>query len=225
VRFYLSSYKIGNATDRLKTLLPAANRNVAYISNALDYSSDLERRNRGEQSDIAQLQCLDLDLAIEKLDLRQYFGKQQELKSKVLQFGTIWVSGGNTFVLRQAMKLSGFDSILRELYASGADMLYGGYSAGICILAPTLQGVDIVDTPSAKPYGNYDTLWDGLGILDYAIVPHFESNHPESEAAGRSAAYLRDHDIPFRTLRDGEVIVIKDGIDQSHAIETDRGQA
>jgi len=210
MRFYLSSYKIGNATDQLKTLLPAANRKVAYISNALDWSSDLERRKRNAQSDIEQLQRLNLGLEIERLDLREYFGRQPELKSKVLQFGTIWVCGGNTFVLRQAMKLSGFDNVLRELYASGADMLYGGYSAGICILAPTLQGVDIVDTPSVKPYGDIETLWDGLGILNYSIVPHFESNHPESEAAGRSAAYLKEQNIPFRTLRDGEVIVIED---------------
>jgi dipeptidase E len=212
MRFYLSSYKIGNAVETLKTLLPAANKRVAYISNALDWSTDLARRERGEQSDLAQLQTLGLGLEIEKLDLREYFGRQQQLKQKVLEFGTIWVCGGNTFVLRQAMKLSGFDRLLREFSATSVDMLYGGYSAGICILGPTLKGLDIVDPPSARPYGDLEPVWDGVGILKFVIVPHFESDHPESEAAGKVAAYLKAHEISFRTLRDGEVIIIEDGM-------------
>jgi dipeptidase E len=212
MRFYLSSYKMGNAVEKLKILLPAANKRVAYISNALDWSTDLARRERGEQSDLAQLQALGLGLEIEKLDLREYFGKPGPLKQKVLEFGTIWVCGGNAFVLRQAMKLSGFDELLRNLSATNADVLYGGYSAGICLLGPTLEGIDIVDPPSEKPYGDLKPVWDGLGILKFVIVPHFESNHPESEAAGKVAAYLKEHEISFRTLRDGEVIVIEDGM-------------
>lgn len=87
-------------------------------------------------------------------------------------------------------------------------MLYGGYSAGVCILGPTLRGLDIVDRPSEKPYGDYRTIWEGLGILGYVIVPHFESDHPESEASGRVVAFLEQHKIPFKPLRDGEVIII-----------------
>jgi len=109
------------------------------------------------------------------------------------------------------MRLSGFDDALRQFSGSNLDMLYGGYSAGICILGPTLMGLDIVDPPSKKPYGDHQTIWEGLGILDYVIVPHFESDHPESEAAGRVVAYLEQHKIPFKTLRDGEVIIIDNG--------------
>ena len=211
MRFYLSSYKLGNAIEKLKALLPRLNKKIAYISNALDWSNDFNRRKRGEREDIGQLQCLGSDLEIEQIDLRGYFGKQEELKLKLLTFGTIWVCGGNAFVLRQAMELSGFDCILRELSATAVDMLYGGYSAGVCVLGPTLKGIDIVDPPSEKPYGDYEVIWEGIGILDYVIVPHFESDHPESEAASRVAAHLREQKIPFKTLRDGEVIIIDDG--------------
>ena len=211
MRFYLSSYKLGDATERLKALLPRSNKKIAYISNALDWSNDLDRRKRGEREDIEKLQCLDPSLDIEQIDLRGYFGKQEQLKRKLLTFGTIWVCGGNAFVLRQAMALSGFDRILQELSATAVDMLYGGYSAGICVLGPTLMGIDIVDPPSEKLYGDYEVIWEGLGILDYVIVPHFESDHPESEAASRVAAHLREHKILFKTLRDGEVIIIDDG--------------
>lgn len=187
------------------------NKKLAYISNALDWSVDFDRRNRGEQDDIHQLQSLRMELEIEKFDLRGYFGKPEELKSKLLMFGAIWVCGGNTFVLRQAMRLSGLDDVLRQLAGSNIDMLYGGYSAGVCVLGPTLRGIDIVDPPSEKPYGDYQTIWDGLGILDYVIVPHFASDHTESEGARRVVAYLEQHEIPFKPLRDGEVIIIDSG--------------
>ncbi len=44
MKFYLSSYKVGNETDKLKALIPADNKKTAYISNALDFSNDAERR-------------------------------------------------------------------------------------------------------------------------------------------------------------------------------------
>lgn len=209
MKFYLSSYKIGSEAEKLKALLPATNRRLAYISNALDWSGDLERRSKGEQHDIDQLQSLNAGLEIEKLDLRNYFGEHDELRSKLQRFGAVWACGGNTFVLRQAMQLSGFDHVLRQLTASNADMLYGGYSAGVCVLGPTLRGLDIVDPPSEKPYGDYPTVWDGLGILDYVVVPHFELLPPECDAAGKVVAYLGQHKIPFKPLRDGEVIIIE----------------
>jgi dipeptidase E len=210
VKFYLSSYKIGSATERLKTLLPAANKRLAYISNAFDWLDvDLDHRRSMDRYDLDQLQSLRQGLEIERLDLRDYFGRQSELKAKLLTFGTIWVRGGNTFVLRQAMRLSGFDDVLRQLAAANVDMLYGGYSAGVCVLGPTLRGIDLVDPPSEKPYGDYQTIWDGLGILNYVIVPHFQSDHPESEAARRVVAHLEQHKIPFRPLCDGEVIIIE----------------
>jgi dipeptidase E len=59
----------------------------------------------------------------------------------------------------QAMKLSGFDEILKERVKSDRDIIYGGYSAGICILGPTLKGIHIADDPEVKPYGNqYETI-------------------------------------------------------------------
>lgn len=63
---------------------------------------------------MGQLRSLDVGLEIEKLDLRNYFGKPSDLKPKLLTFGTIWFCGGNAFVLRQAMQLSGFDDIIRQ---------------------------------------------------------------------------------------------------------------
>jgi len=46
-----------------------------------------------------------------------------------------------------------------------------------------------------------------LGLIDYAIVPHYRSRHPETEAAEAASRHLAARRVPFRALRDGEVIV------------------
>lgn len=208
MKFYLSSYKIGNETDKLKAMISANNKRTAYISNALDFSNDLERRKQSEQADMEQLNEVGLS-DIEKVDFKNYFNKKNELAKKISEFGVIWVSGGNCFVLRQAMKLSGFDKILKDLLKK-EDVLYGGYSAGICVLAPTLKGMELVDDPNVKPYESQkETIWEGVGILDYSVVPHYKSNHPESEKVDETVEYMTKNKIPFKTLRDGEVIIIE----------------
>jgi len=207
MKFYLSSYKVGNETDKLKALIPRDNKKTAYISNALDFSNDAERRKQGEQSDIEQLKPFGLD--VELLDLRDYFGKKTELEKKIAEFGVIWVRGGNCFVLRQAMKQSGLDDILKDLLKKD-DILYGGYSAGVCVLAPTLKGMELVDDPNVKPYDSQkETIWDGVGILDYTILPHYKSDHPESGKVDEAIEYMTKNKIPFKTLSDGEVIIIE----------------
>lgn len=207
MKFYLSSYKLGNETDKLKELIPAKNRKTAYISNALDFSDDLERRKKSEQSDISQLEELNLNTEI--VDLRDYFNKKNELKRKIFKFGVIWVRGGNLFVLRQAMKLSGFDDVLKNLVEKD-NILYGGYSAGVCVLAPTLKGMDIMDDVNVKPYGKQsEIIWEGLEILDYCVIPHYKSDHPESKNAKKAVEYMIENKILFKTLKDGEVIVIE----------------
>jgi dipeptidase E len=206
MRYYLSSYKIGNESDKLRALIPANNKKTAYISNALDFSTDFERRKQSEQFDIDQLKTFGLDVKL--LDLRDYFGKKIELEKKIAEFGVIWVRGGNCFVLRQAMKLSGLDDILKSLRKKDG-ILYGGYSAGVCVLAPTLKGLELMDDPDVKPYDfQKETIWDGIDILNYTIVPHYKSDHPEAGKVDETVDYMTKNNIPFKTLRDGEVIII-----------------
>ncbi len=207
MKFYLSSYKLGNELNKLKELLPAENKKTAYISNALDFSDDLERRKKSEQSDIEQLEELGLDIEI--VDLRDYFNKQSELEEKISEFGVIWVRGGNLFVLRKAMRLSGFDNILEKLVEKD-NILYGGYSAGVCVLAPTLKGMDLLDDPNVKPYKDQsEIIWDGLGILNYSVIPHYQSDHAESESAEKAVEYMIENKLLFKVLKDGEVIIIE----------------
>jgi dipeptidase E len=197
---------MGNEVKKLKSILPR-NKKTALIMNAIDFSKDLERRKRGELENIKEL--TEVGLNVEVLDLRDYFHRREKLRKKMNEFGVFWVRGGNTFVLRQAMKLSGFDVILKDM-SKRKDILYGGYSAGICVLSPTLKSIEIMDDPRARPYGKKSkVIWEGLGIVDYAIVPHYKSNHPESKLAGKAVEYLIENKVPFKALRDGEVIIME----------------
>jgi len=209
MKYYLSSYKIGGKTEveKLKKLIPT-NKKTAYISNALDYSDDIERRKRSEQADIEELTLV--GMKVENFDLRDYFNQPEKLKQDIAKYGVIWVRGGNAFVLRQAMKLSGLDSALEVLAKSKADILYGGYSAGVCILGPSLRGLELVDDVNQRPYKeNPDLIWEGLNFFDYIIIPHYKSDHPESEAVDKVVEYFEKHNIKFKTLSDGDVLVIE----------------
>ncbi|MFA5163202.1 MAG: Type 1 glutamine amidotransferase-like domain-containing protein [Patescibacteria group bacterium] len=205
MKFYLSSYKLGDRVGELTQLINGLPKRAVYIPNALDFASDLERRQKSEDGDLSELSVL--GLGIERVDLRDYFGKKDELKEKLSACGLIYVRGGNVFVLRQAMKLSGFDDILKEI-SSRNDLVYGGYSAGACVLAPSLRGAELVDDISVFPYeANDRVIWEGLGLISYAILPHFRSDHPESAAMEKVLEFYISSKIPFVALKDGEVLI------------------
>lgn len=209
MKFYLSSYKLGNIENvqKLKQMISETNKFTAYIPNALDYSTDSERRKMSENKDIEDLKSVGLQP--ERIDLRIFFGKKKELKQTLKKFDIFWVRGGNTFVLRQAMHLSGFDDIIKESFKKNKKIIYCGYSAGVCVLAPTLKGLSIVDDPGQKPYGNHETLWDGLGVLNYSIAPHYKSDHPESADVDKEVEQMIEKKMLFKVLKDGEVIIIE----------------
>jgi len=201
MKFYFSSYKIGDEPQKLQDLLPENPKGV-YISNAVDFAKP-EKVEYLKKDDLEQLAGIGVD--VDLLDLREYFGKKGELKKVLEDVDLIYSSGGNVFDLRLAMKLSGFDEILQELQDS--DKVYAGYSAAVCVLSPTLRGYHIVDDPNKKTYGAYDTMWKGLGIVDWMFAPHFDSEHAESEDINKEIAYYKEHNMKYKPLRDGEVII------------------
>lgn len=185
--------------------LIGGNKRTAIIMDAQDNALPEARAER-LQREIENL--TNLGLQPEELDLRNYFGKAEELKAAIADFGYFWVRGGNVFLLRRAYKQSGFDNLLIELLQNDR-VAYGGFSAGICVLAPSLKGIELVD-PKDDVSEGYDkaVVWDGLGVLGYAIAPHYKSDHPESADIDKCVDYFKGNGIPHKTLRDGEAIVI-----------------
>jgi len=209
MKLYLSSYKIGTEEDFLKEYIEENGSELAYIHNALDYSNPiLEKRNATISGDIDNLVALGFNVSV--LDLKDYFNKKEDLSKKLATLNAVWVSGGNTFILRQAMFLSGFDEIVQDELIGRDNFLYAGYSAGCCVLSPDLSYLQIVDNPNDFPYREIsETIWGGLGVIDFALLPHYDSEHPESEDIDKEIKYCIENKILFLALRDGEVIIEK----------------
>jgi len=206
VRLFLSSAPLGDRSDALLAVLRGGRR-TAFIANAADYKSpdDRQRSVRRDLDDFARRGLEPLEV-----DLREHFGDAAGLRERLASVDLIWARGGNAFILRRAFRASGADTVVHRLLSDDA-VAYGGYSAGVSILCPSLHGVELVDDPALVPAGyEGEIVWDGLGVLPYKVVPHYRSSHPESADVERVVEYLTQHHTPFVALRDGTAIV-RDG--------------
>lgn len=202
MRLFLSSYRFGKYSKQLASIVDG--NQVAVIANAQDSKEPTARHERVKQ-EIVELGMLGFDA--EELDLRNYFTKKIT-ENDLKKYDLIWVRGGNVFNLRRAFKQSGFDAVITKLIIDN-NIAYGGYSAGVCVLSQTLRGIELCDPTDDVPEGyNKTVLWDGLGILEYSIAPHYKSNHYESEMVDKVVAYMEKEDIAYKPLRDGEVILV-----------------
>jgi dipeptidase E len=206
VRLYLSSFRMGDHPEHLVALAGGDSRRTVVIANAMDDAPPQVRR-AGAERELAALADLGLD-AVE-LDLRDYDGQQQRLRRDLAGAAVAWLRGGNAFMLRYALHRCGADVLFRELLAADA-LVYAGYSAGPCVLAPSLRGLELVDDADAvtRVYGA-PPVWDGLALLGEAFVPHYRSpGHPETDAIEQVVARYRAEGVAFRTLRDGQALVV-----------------
>ncbi len=207
MRLFLSSQDFGNYAD-IAIKLTGKNKKAAFIKNAQDDKPASERNfSLPEKKHMFEEAGFEL---FEEIDLRDYFGKADLLRKKLLDFGSIWCAGGNTFILRRAMAASGLDDLLIE-WLKEDKILYGGWSAGACIAAPSLRGVEQGDRPHPDVVpDNYpikEIVWDGLNLVPFMIVPHYGSDWFK-EQADASAGYLKENNIPHKILKDGQVIIV-----------------
>jgi dipeptidase E len=199
VKLYLSSFRLGNHPERLVALLPPAGR-VAVICNSIDTEDPAVRREK-VADEITWLTELGLDP--DELDLRSCTGAA--LEARLAEYDGAWVRGGNVFVLRAVMAKSGADVILPELIRDER-LVYAGYSAGACVLAPSLRGLELCDDVAAVDGG---VIWDGLGLLDHAVVPHLDSpGHPETDLVATVAELYDRTGVPYLPMSDGQALLI-----------------
>ena len=206
MKYYLSSFKLGNTPEKYLNLF-SDEQTVAYIPNATDFTgADPCRVKAHINGDVEGLESLGLNVKL--LDLKDYFDQpQKDLEDRLSQFSGLWVSGGNVFVLRQAMKLSGLDKILLEK-SEDDDFVYGGYSAGCCVLSESLKPYQVASDASDLPYPmQKEVIWGGLGLIDFAFMPHFQSDHSESNKINDEVEYCISNKIAYRTVSDGDAII------------------
>jgi dipeptidase E len=185
------------------TELAGAGARVAVTANAFDRAGDRPRKSWVEQ----ELRALAAaGLSPFELDLRDYCSQPDGLRRALAAVDMVWATGGNAFVLRDAISRSGLDSLLSECLRDDS-LAYGGFSAGACVCAPTLRGIELMDDPRKVR----NPVWDGLGLVDFSIVPHYGTADAQGKSADRVVAYFRAHGMSYRTLRDGQAIIVRDG--------------
>jgi dipeptidase E len=204
MRLYLSSFRMGGCPEQLVELARGGRR-AAVIANATDVYAAEDRADAVER-EMDALAALGFEA--EEVDLRRYFDGA-DVHSDLQRYDVVWVRGGDVFTLRYTLARSGADEAIVSLLHGDA-VVYGGYSAGPCVLGPTLRGLERVDNPEYLKllYGE-EPLWAGLGVLDFCVVPHVDSpDHPESPACNLLAEHYRQAGTPHRSLRDGDVLIV-----------------
>jgi dipeptidase E len=200
---YLSSFDFGARPEQLVRLVGGEMR-AAIIVNALDHREAARKQWLASQS--TKLQAL--GFTVQELDLRRFFGARDRMANALQQFDLVWVNGGNAFILRRAMRQSEFDSVIAD-FLERDTIVYAGFSAAAVIASTTLRALDRVSDPCEIPPGyDLEVVWDGLRLLPFSLVVHFESDHPESVAVGEEVDYYERHQMPYQTLRDGQVFVV-----------------
>lgn len=169
------------------------------IANAADDPDPAKREARVER-ELADLRGI--GLAPAEVDLREHFAGTG-LGAALEPFDALWVLGGNVIALRTAFAASGADAVVTDRLRDDS-LVYAGYSAGGCILGPrdALAVASFGDPLPGYPDTPVDT---GLGLLPFAIVPHFD--RAVSASTGLVDHYL-DHHVPLVALRDGQAIVV-----------------
>lgn len=197
MKLYLTSYRIP-VPEKLFELVgksPTETR-IAIIPNAKDYYSERawSVKLRETKEYLAKL-----GLKADIVDLRNH-RNAEELEKLLSSYDLLWVSGGNTFCLRDEMQKSGFDKIIKELLNQG--LVYAGDSAGACVVGRTLRGLESADDPEFTE----SILWDGLNLLPNFILPH--TDNPMFAEDIQAAREIYKNDPSLLELTDSQALII-----------------
>ena len=203
MQLYLSSFKLGNKQEFLKDWANRKSNKILLIPNA----RDLKVYDKEEKEKIQQYVKMleDVGFKVTLLDLKKYFNDNKKLYEDIRSYNAFCVTGGNVFVLRQAMKLSGFDKYLKDNRIN-SNMLYVSWSAGSCVLSDNLKGLDLVDEP-VNPYNDDEIMYEGISFLNYCLVPHYKSDHKESIFIDDVVRYMNKCGRNYKAISDGDVLI------------------
>lgn len=207
MRLFLSSYRAGRYDHRLREFLGTTNK-VAVITNAKDYKSFDDRRSKIAEN-FQYFRSVGLEPT--EIDLRPYFFKSGTAKL-LTNHSFVWLAGGNAFLLRRALAYSGMDRFLFD-QARSNKIILAGESAGAIVTGPTLRysEMDVAgheDSPDfIAPGYQKEVIWEGLGLVDYVPVPHYESPDYKKEIK-RYMKLLEVNYIPYKAMTDEQAIII-----------------
>ncbi len=201
MKIYLSSYRIPDirAFSAFVGKEPSSIK-MGVILNAQDHKS---KENRKQKRDDVFKYFSDLGFTLEEINLLDY-PDGKGLFEKFKEFDVLWFNGGNTYSLRSAIKQSSCEKILQQALNEG--VIYAGDSAGAIMVGPTLKYFDLADDPNVAP----ETIYDGLSIVDFAVLPHWESEQFSPILEDLESKLNHDN---YRTIRltDSEYLLVENG--------------
>lgn len=167
---------------------------VAYIS------SEPQDSNRPYyKSTIEDYSHFGNDIKVDYFDLSDNFSDEALLK--LLDYGTIYLSGGNTYAFMDAAKKRNIYPILKKHLENGGLLI--GASAGSIMMTPSIDlagmGGD-KNTPNLK-----DTT--GFNFVDFEFHPHFKDN----EVPDYLSEYMKGRGYDLYTCKDGSGIFYSNG--------------
>jgi len=128
-------------------------------------------------------------------------------KKAVAEAEAIFIGGGNTFRLLQALYDADLLQVIQERVADGR--AYIGSSAGSNVAGPTIKTTN--DMPIVQP-----PSFDSLGLVPFQINPHFLDPDPNSTHMGESREerilqFLEENDTTVVGLREGAMVRAEHG--------------
>lgn len=140
-----------------------------------------------------------LGLNVREIDVA--VASYHDIRDTIASSDMIYVTGGNTFYLMQALRYSSADRLIEQAVHDG--IIYIGESAGSVVAGPDIEYIKLMDSEDPAPYLNGYT---GMGMVDFNIVPHIDG-----PTLGESAADIMLHDDGTHTLvpiRDDQAVLV-----------------
>lgn len=199
MRLYLSSLGVPNRRELLSLIPEHGEKTVAIIPNAWDVFPEEQ-----QTSEVKKLHDLFEGVGFETslIDLRELRG--DDLRQALLSHTLIWFMGGNTFHLNYLVRQTGLGGFIEDLLEQG--LVYGGESAGAVLAGTTLRGVQNLDDPAQTS----KTIWDGLSLVDFGIVPHYGMKQSAAELE-RCKLEMEKY-TKVMTISNSQALVVNGGV-------------
>lgn len=128
-------------------------------------------------------------------------GAEAEI-GKMMKVDILLMSGGNTFILLDHLRKSGFDDAIKK-FAKQPGKIIAGFSAGAIVLTPSIDTAEgLLPDPDENVVGLEDLT--ALGLVDFEVYPHYEKD----KHLARIEEYKKKTDHEVKTLAADDVLII-----------------
>lgn len=194
----MSSYRVPTPDDLFRLLdKPAMECRAAIIPNARDYSLPEER---AASLDDLIVYVSGWGISCEVIDLREFDDDPVSMEQVLSAYDLLWVAGGNTFILREEMRRSGFEGAIKPILNKG--VTYVGESAGAIVAGVSLEGSEVADDAELVD----EVINEGLGLVEHIVVPHADSVEYIEYVNTMKKRFMADPRVLF--INDNQALVV-----------------